>query len=1030
MMSNANKLMTRGAMGILLVTISVLLSVQTCAAEDFVRRAVSSASRPLYAANQVLVTLHAGSTEEALAGLNAEYGSSVSRRLVGSNTYVVNLPGDGNPAEILIARESSILSKYPAILDIQFNYAYTPLVTPADEYFDAYYDTQGRLRGQWQFQPDPVDATIQHIRMPEAWDLQKGSSDVVVAVIDTGVRSTVLRQNGVVVRTPHPDLANRLLRPTAVMGPDGWIPPDVGAWDMDPSPSEEAGYAATHGTMVAGLIAAQGGDGIGISGTCWNGVRVLPVKACGDDTVSFYDSEIYNALEYCLRYRSDELSSTGEPLRVNVVNMSLGKQSAYSPVMAAQIRRVAAAGIIIVAASGDHWDQGAYPPGYPAALDEVICVGSTDYRDIISPWSQRGRTLDIVAPGENITTTAWSRDLATVSPEGSSGDDGGNSGGDGGGEEPPFTPSALGPSILAAASIFPDATGNFIAEFVSGTSFSAPIVSGVAALLLSHGVPAGDVKEILYSTATPKGTGVPNDTYGWGLLNAKKALERASIEVKIQTPANSSVVTNSRPRFRIDFRHANKSTIEVRIDGQLIIGGTNGVLQDWDRFYYTLDASAGKTYLLFDYPVSAGSHTITASAQSDVVFAAPPSVIPAATATSTFTARPNELNPGWHMFSVPYILHESVVPEHVIGYTAQLWRYAYADGATGSYAAYSPGGRMDAEATFQPPSVIGNSLVHPLDEMFATAPAGVGYWLKVRSTTGLAIPALDPSLASEVRGAPYSIGLYNGWNMVGCPFLSPTSWQTAVFDFGGLRLTAQEAVMQGWIANYIYSYDATRQAYVTAPVSSAVMQPWKSQWVRVKVGRDDSARIVNPTFSGEYRAVNVPATDQSTGYIGSNWSAYSTSGAGYFQVGTPGMADSTSQKISPRVSTTGYLRSGMWQDVAVLPGQQYSFSVWTKRLMDCSSVIGACRWPIGEGTRVGIDPTGGTDPMADTVIWSTSMEGLVGQWTQQTTYAQAQSSNITVFVEVVAYSPGLDRIVYIDDARISGGHDVTLIVNP
>jgi subtilisin family serine protease len=54
--------------------------------------------------------------------------------------------------------------------------------------------------------------------------------------------------------------------------------------------------------------------------------------------------------------------------------------------------------------------------------------------------------------------------------------------------------------------------GNYIAEFASGTSFSSPIVAAAAALLISHGVPSSDVKEILCSTATPIGFGRPNDT--------------------------------------------------------------------------------------------------------------------------------------------------------------------------------------------------------------------------------------------------------------------------------------------------------------------------------------------------------------------------------------------------------------------------------------------------------------------------------------------------------------------------------------
>src|SRR5690606_38256589 len=119
-------------------------------------------------------------------------------------------------------------------------------------------------------------------------------------------------------------------------------------------------------------------------------------------------------------------------------------------------------------------EYGAYPPGYPAALEEVICVGSTDYRDQISSFSQRGRTLDIVAPGEDVISTAWAKSMASVDIDD---DDNGTDPGDD--EEPPINPPAPGGQTLGmdiqAVETLPDTTGNYIAEFISGTSFSAPV---------------------------------------------------------------------------------------------------------------------------------------------------------------------------------------------------------------------------------------------------------------------------------------------------------------------------------------------------------------------------------------------------------------------------------------------------------------------------------------------------------------------------------------------------------------------------
>ncbi|MBP6965266.1 MAG: S8 family serine peptidase [Armatimonadetes bacterium] len=1014
----------RGTKSLFLVC-GILIAVQGWAAQGFVRRPAPSRE---YAANQVMVTLRPGYTEADLSALNAAYGSRVVRRLSNGSTFLLDLPGSGAPSESFVASGSAIARKYPAVQGVQHNYYHEIKARPNDEYFNAYYDTLSRLMGQWYFQPDPSDAAIKHVYATEAWDLQQGSSDIIVAVIDTGIRTkSALGDDGTTYyRTPHPDLVGRLIvDPAPVLSPYGVIPPDTAMGDNDPSPPENAGaYVAAHGTMVAGLIAAQGDNTIGISGMCWNGVKILPVKVATDEDGLIWDDAVFDALEYCIRYRDTELTSSGFPKRVNVINMSFGRQTLWPSTLVSQIQRAAASGIILVSTSGNEWESGPYPPDYPAALDEVICVGSTDRRDVVSTFSQRGRALDIVAPGEDVISTAFSPYLAEIGPVDSGGGDNGGGGG------PPINPPGYYPSqIQAIGSLFPDKYGNYIAEFISGSSFATAIVSGAAALLMSQGVPAADVKNMLYSTATPKGFGRPNETYGWGLLNVRAALEKASIDVQIQTPAKSSVVTSARPRIRIDFRHALASSIRVWLDkgtaGQvLLIGGSGAAIQDWSGLYYTLDAAAGKTYLQFDYPIAAGSHTITASADSDILFDSELPVAVSAEDSSTFIVRAATLNPGWHMFSVPYKLDSSVTPDQVIGTGSQLWRYAYTDGESPRYAAYAYGARMDNEATFHPYSVIANLSVRPSGSAVATPPAGLGYWLRVRSS-GWTLPGLNPATASEVGGGPYEIGLYKGWNMVGCPYVSAAPWSSALVDYGGLRLTAQEAVTMGWIGNYIYSYDPVNQRYSTASVSSAVMQPWQSQWVKVKVDAPITARTYNASFQGTFGLTTAP---DCTGQVASDWSAFAASGEAHFTVGSVGVTDGVSQKVMP-ASSAGWFVGGIYQQIAVLPGQRYTFSAWTRRDMNCSGVSGTCRWPFGEGTQVGIDPTGGTDPLASSVVWS-STESLVGDWSQQLAYATAQSSTMTVFVAAFAGAPGTDRSVYIDNAQVSGGHDITLIVNP
>ena len=812
----------------------VLLATQAWAAANFERIPAPNTMWPLYVADRVLITLQPGRTEADLAGLNAEYGSRVVRKLRMGNVYVLEIPGSGTPAETLMADRFSILQRYPAVADIQFNYAYYILDTPNDEFYLAtrapfFWDF---IEGQWPLQPDPDDPTIEHIYAPQAWDIQKGSDQVIVAVLDTGVRERYkLDDSGALIRAPHPDLEDRLLIGFDVAD---WPEPDEFA---DPSPTEdENGPSMIHGTHVAGIIGAQADNLMGIAGLCWNGVWILPIKVFRDNEWWTTDDIVADGIYYCISYRSYYASDTAEPLKVNVINLSLGGQG-RSRVLSSAVREAALKGIVVVAASGNSWSYGPYPPVYPSAYDEVISVGATEYADTVTIFSQRGHAVDITAPGDWVLSTAWHLDLVTAPVE----PDGNGDGGDGGNGEPPF-PGSVGPTQIEPEPLptWPDPYGNYFV-YASGTSTAAPHVAAAAALLLSHSVPPSDVKQILCETATPKGIGRPNDAYGWGVLNVQKALEKASIDVQIHSPGNGSVVTTARPRFRIDFRNPKPETVRVRIDGVLVVGpATEGpALSNWEQYYLTLDAAAGKTYLLFQYALDPalavnGVHTITASAETAKDFDIPPSLPFAAEDSHSFRVRAQTLGQGWHLFSVPYHFDTPTTPEMAIdSTTAVLARWHYATGTYGRYAIYSlDGTRTDVEASFMPPSVEANVLAAPLGAGAATPPAGVGYWLYVPDTGGIPVPETTGRIVDD---RPYVIGLYWGWNMVGDPFPSDIPWSSVVVEYAGRRVSIAEAMANGWISDFIFQYDSVYHRYTWRPASRATMVPWEAQWVRVNV---------------------------------------------------------------------------------------------------------------------------------------------------------------------------------------------------
>ena len=194
-----------------------------------------------------------------------------------------------------------------------------------------------------------------------AWNYTKGSSNIVVAIVDDGVELT------------HPDLQNNLLQGYTINDNNGYGAP---TYPVDVNPS--------HGTSIAGLVGAVD-NSIGIIGVA-SGCKILPVAIH-----SF--AELAEAIEYASQY-------------ADVINCSLGG-NALSDVIQAIDNAVAygrnGKGCIVVAASGNNSQSYV---SFPAYLNNVIGVGAVDRQGYRWVRSQYGEGLDLMAPGAgNIMTT-------------------------------------------------------------------------------------------------------------------------------------------------------------------------------------------------------------------------------------------------------------------------------------------------------------------------------------------------------------------------------------------------------------------------------------------------------------------------------------------------------------------------------------------------------------------------------------------------------------------------------------------------
>jgi subtilisin family serine protease len=229
------------------------------------------------------------------------------------------------------------------------------------------------------------------INAPEAWDGITTAPNIIVAVIDSGVRYT------------HIDLANNMwINPGEI--PNNGIDDDrngfvddvhgMNAVDTNGDPVDVTG----HGTLVSGIIGASTNNRLGMAGICWD-VQIMACRFISDTG----EGSLSDAIE-CIDYATS--------MGAHVINASWGSPS-YSSFLENSIRRARDAGILFIAASGNDGLDADANPFYPASftLDNILSVTATTSTDLLASYANYGASsVDLAAPGSSIYSTYFTSD--------------------------------------------------------------------------------------------------------------------------------------------------------------------------------------------------------------------------------------------------------------------------------------------------------------------------------------------------------------------------------------------------------------------------------------------------------------------------------------------------------------------------------------------------------------------------------------------------------------------------------------------
>ncbi len=332
--------------------------------------------------------------------------------------------------------------------------------------------------GQWNLMQSSA-TTPSAIDAQTAWDTTTGSASLVIADIDTGVRydhPDLMQAPGGRLLPGHCFISDSSIGTCPASGSDA---SDPGDWTSANqcganTPAEPSSW---HGTRVAGILGALTNNNIGVAGVTW-ATQILPVRALG--VCGGLDSDIISGMLWAAGLPVGGAPSNPTPARI--INMSLGGASSCPSTYQDVINQITALGVLIVVSAGNEGG----PVDAPANCAGVAGVAGLRQVGSKVGYSNVGPGLAVAAPAGNCVNDVLTNPLlpcvysiTTTTNLGTTAPDANDYTGD------YYCDPNSGPNANCPLTLNKDGTYHQYRTWNVGTSFSAPQVSGIGALMMS-----------------------------------------------------------------------------------------------------------------------------------------------------------------------------------------------------------------------------------------------------------------------------------------------------------------------------------------------------------------------------------------------------------------------------------------------------------------------------------------------------------------------------------------------------------------